>query len=55
MKRAEFCPYCGEKFIMPNHDGSYECYQCKSVFSVVEGVYEDTRPLEEKIDEMFDL
>ncbi len=55
MKRPEYCPYCGEKFIMPNVDGTYDCYKCNSRFTVVEGKWEDTRTEEEKINDMFDL
>lgn len=55
MKRAEYCPYCGEKFIMENPDGTYQCYKCNSLFSIVEGVAEDNRSDEEKINDMFDL
>ena len=55
MKRAEYCPFCGEKFIMGNPDGTYQCYKCNSLFSIVEGVAEDNRSDEEKINDMFDL
>jgi len=55
MKRPEFCPYCGEKYIMENPDGTYQCYKCNSLFTVIEGVAEDNRSDEEKINDMFDL
>lgn len=55
MKRAEFCPFCGETGIMQNPDASYDCYRCRVRFSVVEGVAEDTRTPEEKIMESFDF
>lgn len=55
MKRAEYCPFCGETGIMQNADASYDCYRCRVRFHLSDSEIEDTRTPEEKILESFDL